>query len=162
MKTSLSVNNQTFEQVQHVSKKAVVSLVMGKVLVYFPQHDSNFLVDITNKKLIKIDISNQLAQVSQTRPLLGAFSFDTTQQPKEIAGLPSKCIIVNSHATSPIKISADIYYAAHAGLAETAWPVFVAYEQRTRFFALDLSPDNLITHIHIETVVKRNSPEPNS
>jgi hypothetical protein len=36
LETSVSVNNQTFEQVQHVSKKAAVSLVMGKVLIYFP------------------------------------------------------------------------------------------------------------------------------
>ena len=36
LKTSLSVNSQPFEHVQHVSKKAAVSLVMGKVLIYFP------------------------------------------------------------------------------------------------------------------------------
>jgi hypothetical protein len=153
LKTSLSVNSQTFEQIQFVSKDAVVSLVMGKALIYLPKHDSNFLVDKINKKLVKIDISTQVAQVSQTRPLLGAFSFDTSQRSKEIAGLVSRHIIINSNINSPIKIKADIYYTAHSKLAETSWPAFVAYEQRTRFFSIDLKPDDLITRIHIETGV---------
>jgi hypothetical protein len=151
LKTNVSVNGQAFEQIQYANKKALVSLVMGKALIYFPQHDSNFLVDKTNKKLLKIDISNQLAQVNQVRPLLGTFSFDTSQMPKEIAGLASKHIVINSNAISPIKISADIFYTAHVGLGETAWPAFVAYEQRTRFFSLDFSADDLITYIHIIT-----------
>lgn len=153
LKTSLSVNGQHFEQVQYVLKDAIVSLVMGKVLVYIPKHDSNFLVDKNAKKLIKVDISQQLAQVSQAKPLLGAFSIKTTQQSEEIAGLTSKHIVVNSYVNSPIQISADIYYTAHPGLAETSWPAFVAYEQRTRFFSLELGADDLITRIHIETTV---------
>lgn len=150
--TRLSVNGQQFKQTQYVDDRGVVTFILDKVMVFLPQYESNFLADKQTKTLKKIDFSNQIQQVQQTKPLLGSFVTQSSEQLTQIAGYPSKHIVITSAVKSPIQINAEVTYTIIEGLDQTAWPLQVACEQKTRFFDIELLPTELITRINIETI----------
>jgi len=155
IKTKISVKDKELEQIQHITDHFIVTKINGKH-VLFISGNRLFSVNVENKSLKEIDISQQVEQISKVKTMLGELKEESIDELKKIAGFISKGKKIHSIENNSIKLLMDVYIASIPGLEKTIYPEFSKFEQSKQLANLSLQPNEIIVSTTSEIYMQGN------
>lgn len=155
IKTKISIKDKELEQIQHITDHFIVTELNGKKMLFIPSNQL-FSVNIENKSLKEINISQQVEQISKVKTMLGELKEESIDEPKNIAGFNSFGKKIYSIENNTIKLLMDVYIASIPGLEKTVFPEFSKFEQSKQLANLSLQPNEFIVSTTSEIYMQEN------
>lgn len=140
LKTKITITAKQIEQTQYFTENYVLTEIQNKKILFLPEKDKQYTVDIENKQLKEIDLSVQMMQMNQVKSMIGKLTIKENFENKikhiSIKNLPA------SQAQLEVKMQTIIY----PELEKTVYQKFNEYQQSLQMFRLNLPPDEIVKY----------------
>ena len=147
---------QELIQTQYLTESYIVTEANNHIILYNPEHDTQYLVNNENKELKEIDISTQLKQMNQLKLMIGEVNTEKCSEEKKIAGYESYCLQLCNSKNKSINIDIKLWIANIKGIEKTVWHKFYQSEKNMQLFGLDLKPYEFITCMYSNLIMRGN------
>ena len=138
IKYKIALNAKELEQIQYLTENYVCTESLGKKILYLPEKNKQYIVDIESKSLKELDLSAQMMQMNQIKVMIGAITENVVQD-GEIRN-----ISISNNPESPAKLKVNLQIIKYAELEKTAFDVLNQFNQSIQLYSLSLNKNEIV------------------
>ena len=134
----ISAGDKNFIQTNYFSHNFVISIVLDKTIVFLPDTNMQYEVDIDKRQLKRIDLSNQLLQMNQVKANIGAI----TEERQDYQD--GQMIKIFSSKDVNIRLEAEMLIKKHPGLSKTCNEQFINFNRQLQIYTPELNNNEFV------------------
>jgi len=134
----LKTSSQKIIHTNYFSHNFVISIVLDKTIVFLPDTNMQYEVDVEKQQLKRIDLSNQLLQMNQFKVNIGAIT-EERQAYKD-----GQMIKIFSSKDANIMLEAEMLVKKHPLLAKTCNDQFINFNRQLQIYTPELNTDEFV------------------
>lgn len=143
IRSVLSTQGQSFEQMQYATDRYVVTVIGPTTLLYSREHGERFLVDRGRRQLRPLDPAKHRKQVEEIRGLIGQLATEEDAGETMIEGRRCRCVRLRNH-DARLVLSVETYSTRIPGIEATALDEERRFDAPYLPFFTPLEPDAVL------------------
>lgn len=139
--SSIQMEEQKIEQKLFATDQYIYMEIAGKQIIYLPKKNEQYLIDSEQKRLVKIDMSAQIAQFQQLKQLIGELSVENKPLEK------GRYVHLSNINRSVVGLDVEAEITTNEEIGQTVFSQFEEFQIPMRPFSVKINDNEIITSV---------------
>jgi hypothetical protein len=139
--SSINASGREIQQNLFATDLYVYLEIAGKQLIYFPEKESQFIIDNAKNQLEKFDLSKQIIQFEQMKQMIGELFIQ--EKPLE----QGRHLQITNSNSSIIRLNAEVDVTKFEKLKKTVYHSFETFQFKIQPISILLQPNEIISSL---------------